>query len=240
MNARAWLRRTALAADLLALAAFAASQGDPWTFLVAGAVVVAGFALSDGPRGLFMPGWAVRASVVAGILWGSLEFLSRPAPVEAARTVGLVVAAGMCVKAWDRRGPTDWRQSLILSVVLAVSSTLHSSDFLVGVLVMSFACAAVPSAMLLQVHSGAEAAVARLRPGGLDHGDVPLNRAGRHEELTDLAAYLVSENAGYITGECVVIDGGRRYLGGARAGVQDMLAWDDTAWEKQREKTPKK
>ena len=69
---------------------------------------------------------------------------------------------------------------------------------------------------------------------------VPLNRAGRHEELTDLAAYLVSENAGYITGECVVIDGGRRYLGGARAGVRDMLAWDDAAWEKQREKTPKK
>jgi NAD(P)-dependent dehydrogenase (short-subunit alcohol dehydrogenase family) len=85
-----------------------------------------------------------------------------------------------------------------------------------------------------------EAAVARLRPGGLDHGDVPLNRAGRHEELTDLAAYLVSENAGYITGECVVIDGGRRYLGGARAGVREMLGWDDAAWEKQREKTPKK
>jgi hypothetical protein len=166
MNDRAWLRRAVLAADLLALAAFAASQGDPWTFLVAGSVVVAGFALSDGPRGLVMPGWAVRASVVAGILWGTLEFLSRPAPVEAARTVGLVVAAGMCVKAWDRRGPTDWRQSLILSVVLAVSSTLHSSDFLVGVLVMSFACAAVPSAMLLQVRSGAEAAVARLRAPG--------------------------------------------------------------------------
>jgi len=58
--------------------------------------------------------------------------------------------------------------------------------------------------------------------------------------LTDLAAYLVSENAGYITGECVVIDGGRRYLGGARAGVREMLGWDDAAWERQREKTPKK
>jgi len=65
------------------------------------------------------------------------------------------------------------------------------------------------------------AAAARLRPGGLDHADVPLNRAGRHEELTDLAAYLVSENAGYITCECVLIDGGRRYLGGARAGVME-------------------
>ena len=28
--------------------------------------------------------------------------------------------------------------------------------------------------------------------------------------------------------------------GGARAGVQDMLGWDDAAWERQREKTPKK
>jgi hypothetical protein len=56
----------------------------------------------------------------------------------------------------------------------------------------------------------------------LDHGDVPLNRAGRHEELTDLAADLVSENAGYITGECVVIDGGRRYLGGEGAGIGNV------------------
>ncbi len=83
-----------------------------------------------------------------------------------------------------------------------------------------------------------EAAVARLRPGGVEHAGVPLRRAGKHEELTDLAAFLVSDHAGYITGECVVADGGRRLLGGARAGAQEMLDWTDEQWAQQRARTP--
>jgi NAD(P)-dependent dehydrogenase (short-subunit alcohol dehydrogenase family) len=83
-----------------------------------------------------------------------------------------------------------------------------------------------------------EAAVARLRPGGVEHAGVPLRRAGRHQELTDLAAFLVSDHAGYITGECVVADGGRRLLGGARAGAQEMLDWTDADWAAQRARTP--
>ncbi|MGE3874048.1 MAG: SDR family oxidoreductase [Parvibaculaceae bacterium] len=42
----------------------------------------------------------------------------------------------------------------------------------------------------------------------------PLRRAGRHEELADLAAFLVSDQAAYINGECVTIDGGE-WLQGA-------------------------
>lgn len=83
-----------------------------------------------------------------------------------------------------------------------------------------------------------EAAVARLRPGGVEHAGVPLRRAGKHEELTDLAAFLVSDHAGYVTGECVVADGGRRLLGGARAGAQEMLDWTDADWAAQRARTP--
>jgi NAD(P)-dependent dehydrogenase (short-subunit alcohol dehydrogenase family) len=83
-----------------------------------------------------------------------------------------------------------------------------------------------------------EAAAARLRPGGMEHAGVPLRRAGKHKELTDLAAFLVCDHAGYITGECVVADGGRRLLGGARAGAQDMLDWTDADWAAQRARTP--
>jgi len=42
----------------------------------------------------------------------------------------------------------------------------------------------------------------------------PLRRAGRHDELADLAAYLVCDQAAYINGECVTIDGGE-WLQGA-------------------------
>ena len=37
---------------------------------------------------------------------------------------------------------------------------------------------------------------------------IPQNRFGRHEELTNLAAFLVSDGAPFINGECVTIDGG--------------------------------
>jgi NAD(P)-dependent dehydrogenase (short-subunit alcohol dehydrogenase family) len=37
---------------------------------------------------------------------------------------------------------------------------------------------------------------------------IPLGRFGQHDELTNLAAFLVSDAAPYINGECVTIDGG--------------------------------
>jgi NAD(P)-dependent dehydrogenase (short-subunit alcohol dehydrogenase family) len=37
---------------------------------------------------------------------------------------------------------------------------------------------------------------------------IPMGRFGDHEELTNLAAFLISDGAPFINGECVVIDGG--------------------------------
>jgi NAD(P)-dependent dehydrogenase (short-subunit alcohol dehydrogenase family) len=60
-----------------------------------------------------------------------------------------------------------------------------------------------------------EGAFSRLVPP--DVGDavqrkVPLGRYGRHDELANLAAYLCADGSGYITGECVTIDGGEQLL----------------------------
>lgn len=55
---------------------------------------------------------------------------------------------------------------------------------------------------------------------------VPLKRFGEHEELANLAVYLVSEGSGYVTGECVTIDGGRWLAG---AGEFNELAMMDPA-----------
>lgn len=37
---------------------------------------------------------------------------------------------------------------------------------------------------------------------------IPLRRFGEHQELADLAAFLMSPSAGYINGDCITIDGG--------------------------------
>jgi len=41
----------------------------------------------------------------------------------------------------------------------------------------------------------------------------PLGRFGTHEELADLAAFLVSDKSGYINGEQIVMDGGEQLKG---------------------------
>ena len=65
----------------------------------------------------------------------------------------------------------------------------------------------------------------RLMPGNLkDKFDiskkVPLQRVGEHQELANLAAYLVSDFSSYINGEVITIDGGEWLKG---AGEFNML-----------------
>jgi NAD(P)-dependent dehydrogenase (short-subunit alcohol dehydrogenase family) len=61
---------------------------------------------------------------------------------------------------------------------------------------------------------------------------IPMGRFGEHEEFANLAAFLVSDAAPYINGECVTIDGGAWLASGGlfngltrvpRASVKDVL-----------------
>jgi NAD(P)-dependent dehydrogenase (short-subunit alcohol dehydrogenase family) len=57
----------------------------------------------------------------------------------------------------------------------------------------------------------------------------PMKRFGRHEELSNLAAFLLSDMSSYINGECVVIDGGQ-WLQGA-GEFNDLALLPDSFWE---------
>jgi NAD(P)-dependent dehydrogenase (short-subunit alcohol dehydrogenase family) len=57
----------------------------------------------------------------------------------------------------------------------------------------------------------------------------PMGRFGKHEELANLAVYLLSDQADYVNGECVVIDGAL-WLRGA-GEFNDFLEMPDAAWE---------
>ncbi len=70
-----------------------------------------------------------------------------------------------------------------------------------------------------------EGAWDRLLPGDLKEKfdvskKVPLRRVGEHQELSNLAAYLLSEYSAYINGEVITIDGGEWLQG---AGQFNML-----------------
>ena len=87
-----------------------------------------------------------------------------------------------------------------------------------------------------------EGAWSRLLPGPLKKKfdpskRIPLKRVGEHQELANLAAYLMSEYSAYINGEVVTIDGGEWLKGaGEFNGLEKVPGklWD--VWEAMRKK----
>lgn len=66
----------------------------------------------------------------------------------------------------------------------------------------------------------------------------PMKRFGKHEELANLAAFLLSDMAEYINGECVVIDGGQ-WLRGA-GEFNDLAMLPDAVWDQLEAARPRK
>lgn len=74
----------------------------------------------------------------------------------------------------------------------------------------------------------------RLLPGDMAQkfdfkNRVPLKRVGEHQELANLAAFLVSDFAGYINGEVITIDGGEWLQGAGQFNALEMVP--DKMWD---------
>ena len=74
----------------------------------------------------------------------------------------------------------------------------------------------------------------RLLPGDLKEKfdlakKVPLKRVGDHQELANLAAYLVSDFSGYVNGEVITIDGGEWLKGAGQFNILEAIP--DEMWD---------
>lgn len=75
----------------------------------------------------------------------------------------------------------------------------------------------------------------RLLPGELQNKfdlkkKVPLQRVGEHQELANLAAYLVSDFSSYVNGEVITIDGGEWLNGAGQFNILQAIPnemWDE-------------
>jgi NAD(P)-dependent dehydrogenase (short-subunit alcohol dehydrogenase family) len=82
-----------------------------------------------------------------------------------------------------------------------------------------------------------EGAWSRLLPGELaekfnPENRIPLKRVGEHQELANLAAYLMSTYSGFVNGEVVTIDGGEWLKGAGEFNHLDQISpemWDKLA-----------
>lgn len=79
-----------------------------------------------------------------------------------------------------------------------------------------------------------EGAWSRLLPGDLAKkfdpaARIPLKRVGEHQELANLAAYLISDFSAYINGEVITIDGGEWLKNGGEFSHLEMIP--NEMWE---------
>jgi NAD(P)-dependent dehydrogenase (short-subunit alcohol dehydrogenase family) len=162
--------------------------------------------------------------------------------------VGIVLQGTFhCTLALGRKWIAAKQPGNILNIVTTYASTTAGSGFVVpsacakaGVLAMTTSLAVEWARYHIRLNAIApgpfptEGAFSRLMPSKEfeEHAknSHPMKRFGRHEELANLAAFLLSGQADYINGECVVIDGGQ-WLRGA-GEFNDLVDLPDAVWEK--------
>jgi NAD(P)-dependent dehydrogenase (short-subunit alcohol dehydrogenase family) len=129
-----------------------------------------------------------------------------------------------CTLAFGKRWIADGTKAAILNIIATYATS--GSGFVVpsavakaGVLALTQSLASewgkygIRSNAIAPGPFPTEGAWSRLMPEALKElGDpaarIPLGRVGEHEELANLAAYLLSDYSGYINGDCIRIDGG--------------------------------
>jgi NAD(P)-dependent dehydrogenase (short-subunit alcohol dehydrogenase family) len=161
--------------------------------------------------------------------------------------VGIVLNGTFhCTQVFGKRWIENKQGGNVLNIVTTYAAANCGSGFIVpsacakaGVLAMTTSLAVEWAKYHIRLNAIApgpfptEGAWSRLMPSKQfeEHGKEkhPMKRFGRHEELANLAAFLLSDIAEYINGECVVIDGGQ-WLRGA-GEFNDLLMLPETAWE---------
>ncbi len=157
-----------------------------------------------------------------------------------------------CTQAAGRRWINQQSGGRVLSIVTTYAWTgsayvVPSACAKAGVLAMTRSLAVEWGKYKIRLNAIApgpfptEQAWENLVPPGFEEkwkNRIPLGRVGRHEELANLASYLVSEYADYINGEVVTIDGGEWVSGAGEMNMLTEMTPED--WMKMAERVKKK
>jgi NAD(P)-dependent dehydrogenase (short-subunit alcohol dehydrogenase family) len=184
----------------------------------------------------------VLVNNAAGNFLAKSETLS-PRAVDAVVGIVLGGTANMTL-ACGRRWLAEARAGTVLSIIASYASTgspyvLPSAMAKAGVLAMTRSLAVEWGGRGIRLNAIApgpfptEGAWQRLVPdAALEEAwrkKIPLGRFGEHDELANLAAYLVADGSAYVNGEAVTIDGGEWLKGAAQFALMEQLSDEDWA-----------
>ena len=187
------------------------------------------------------------------------NFIARTEKLSAnafSAVVGIVLNGSFnCTQVFGKRWISRKLGGNVLSIVTTYAAANCGSGFVVpsacakaGVLAMTTSLAVEWAKYHIRLNAIApgpfptEGAWSRLMPSKQfeEHSAEkhPMRRFGRHAELANLAAFLLSDLAEYINGECVVIDGAQ-WLRGA-GEFNDLAILPEAAWEEMEAARQKK
>jgi len=200
--------------------------------------------------------WAAFGAIDTLVNNAAGNFIARTETLSAnafQSVIGIVLNGTFhCTQALGRRWIAAKQPGTVLNIVTTYAET--GSGFVVpsacakaGVLAMTRSLAVEWARHHIRFNAIApgpfptEGAFSRLMPSKeyeeRAQQQIPMKRFGRHDELANLAVYLVSRQSDYVNGECVVIDGAL-WLRGA-GEFNDLAELPDAAWE-QMEQARKK
>jgi len=195
-------------------------------------------------------------SVVNNAAGNFMARTERLSPNAFNAVVGIVLNGTFhCTQAFARRWIARGSPGNVLNIATTYAAANCGSAFVVpsacakaGVLAMTTSLAVEWGKYRIRVNAIApgpfptEGAWSRLMPSKQSEEETregnPMKRFGRHEELANLAAFLLSDLAAYINGECVVIDGGQ-WLKGA-GEFNTLLSLPESHWQALESARPKK
>jgi NAD(P)-dependent dehydrogenase (short-subunit alcohol dehydrogenase family) len=193
-------------------------------------------------------GWSEFGSLDSLVNNAAGNFLARTerlSPNAFAAVMGIVLQGSFhCTLALGRRWIDTGQPGRVLNILTTYASSgspyvVPSASAKAGVLAMTRSLAVEWARYRIRLNAIApgpfptEGAWSRLVPSADAEqawlAQHPMRRFGRHEELADLAAFLLSDHAEYINGECVTIDGGLSACG--TGGFSHLVGAPVEFWE---------
>jgi transglutaminase-like putative cysteine protease len=154
MNLALLCRRMIFAQVLLGIVAAGMAEKNPGLLLVSGAIAAMSWYLTEGPRGRFLPRWAVNAGAILATGWLAIELVLWRSHVVGAMSHFILVLQLLMLYA--RKSDREYSQLLVLSLLQMISASVLSISMIYGLFLAAYCVVALITVLLFHLTTTAD------------------------------------------------------------------------------------